>query len=76
MEGLAERTTQSLEDMLRPCFIIIKGSWDEHFSLVEYSYNNSYYSTTSMAPLLCIVGDVDPWFVSLKLPSLHFFVSN
>ena len=42
MDGQSERTIQVLEDMLRACVLDLKGSWDEHFPLVEFSYNNSY----------------------------------
>ena len=49
MDGQAEKTIQTLEDMLRPCVIDFKGSWDEHLSLVEFSDINSYHSTISMA---------------------------
>ena len=49
-DGLAERSIQTLEDVLRACVIDFKGSWDKHLPLVEFSYNNSYHSTISMAP--------------------------
>ena len=29
-----------LEDMLRACVLDHKGSWEEHFPLVEFAYNN------------------------------------
>ena len=38
----SERTIQTLEDMLRACILDLKGSWEEHLPLVEFSYNNSY----------------------------------
>ena len=38
MDGQAERTIQSLEDMLKACVIHFKGSWDEHLPLVEFSF--------------------------------------
>ena len=40
--GQSERTIQVLEDMLRACVLDRKGSWEEHFPLVEFAYNNSY----------------------------------
>ncbi|WMV54560.1 hypothetical protein MTR67_047945 [Solanum verrucosum] len=49
MDGQAECTIQTLEDMLRACVIDFKGSWDDHLSLIEFSYNNSYHSSIQMA---------------------------
>ena len=48
--GQAERTIQTLKDMLRSCIIDFKGNWDRHFSLVEFCYYNNFHSSTSMAP--------------------------
>ena len=39
-----------LEDMLRECVLDHKGSWEEHFPLVEFAYNNSYQASIQMAP--------------------------
>ena len=36
--------------MLRACILDLKGSWEEHFPLVEFSYNNSYQASIQMAP--------------------------
>ena len=36
--------------MLRSCIIDVKGSWDDHFPLIEFAYNNSYHSSIQMAP--------------------------
>ena len=44
--GQSERTKQVLEDMLRTCVLDFKGSWEEHFPLVEFVYNNSYQAST------------------------------
>nr|GEY90954.1 putative reverse transcriptase domain-containing protein [Tanacetum cinerariifolium] len=49
-DGQSERTIQTLEDMLRACVIDFGGSWDRHFPLVEFSYNNSYYASIKVAP--------------------------
>lgn len=48
-DGQSERTIQTLEDMLRACFLDWKGSWDDHLSLVEFAYNNSSHSSTAVA---------------------------
>ena len=50
MDGQAERTIQTLEDMLRACVIDFKGRWDDHLPLIEFAYNNSYHSSIQMAP--------------------------
>ena len=39
-----------LEDMLRACVLDHKGSWEEHLTLVEFTYNNSYQASIQMAP--------------------------
>ncbi|WMV49811.1 hypothetical protein MTR67_043196 [Solanum verrucosum] len=41
----AERTIQTLEDMLRSCVIDFKGNWDNHLPLIEFAYNISYHSS-------------------------------
>ena len=55
-DGQAERTIQTLEDMLRACIIDFKGSWDDHLPLIEFSYNNSYHSSIQMAPYEALYG--------------------
>ncbi|WMV37683.1 hypothetical protein MTR67_031068 [Solanum verrucosum] len=40
IDGQAESTIQTLEDMLRACVIDFKGNWDDHFPLIEFSYSN------------------------------------
>ena len=56
MDGQAERTIQTLEDMLRACVIDFKGSWDDHLPLIEFAYNNSYHSSIQMAPYEALYG--------------------
>ena len=41
---------QTLEDLLRACVLDFGGSWEDHISLVEFSYNNSFQSSIGMAP--------------------------
>lgn len=43
--GKSEKTIQKLEYMLRACVIDFGSNWDKHLSLVEFVYNNSYYSS-------------------------------
>ena len=55
-DGQLERTIQILEDMLRACVLDLKGSWEEHFPLVEFAYNNSYQVSIQMAPYEALYG--------------------
>ncbi|GKV43001.1 hypothetical protein SLEP1_g50348 [Rubroshorea leprosula] len=55
-DGKSERTIQILEDMLRACVIDWKGSWDQHLSMAEFAYNNSYQSSIRMAPFEALYG--------------------
>ena len=48
-DGQSETTIQVLEDMLRACILDLKGSWEEHLPLVEFTYNNSYQTNIQMA---------------------------
>ena len=38
-DGQLKMTIRLLDDMLRACVMDLKGSWDEHFPLVEFAYN-------------------------------------
>ncbi|KAD5803480.1 hypothetical protein E3N88_14840 [Mikania micrantha] len=42
--------------MLRACIIDFGGSWDDHLSLVEFSYNNSYHASIGMPPYEALYG--------------------
>ncbi|GJX80277.1 putative reverse transcriptase domain-containing protein [Tanacetum coccineum] len=55
-DGQSERTIQTLEDMLRACVLDFRKSWDRHFPLVEFSYNNSYYTSIKAAPFKELYG--------------------
>ncbi|GJZ44053.1 putative reverse transcriptase domain-containing protein [Tanacetum coccineum] len=52
----SERTIQTLEDMLRACFLDFRRSWDVHLPLVEFSYNNSYHSSVRCALFEALYG--------------------
>lgn len=54
--GQSERTIQILEDMLRACIFYLKGSWDEHFPLVEFTYNKNYQASIQMALFEALYG--------------------
>ena len=59
-DGQAKCTIKTLEDMFRACVIDFEGCWDDHITLIEFSYNNSYHSSISMAHLeLSMVEVVD-----------------
>ena len=55
-DGQAERTIQTLEDILRACVIDFRGTWDDHLPLTEFLYNNSYHSSIGMALLEALYG--------------------
>ena len=51
MDGQAERTIQTLKNMLRAFVIDLKWNWENHLPFIEFSFNNnSYHSSISMAP--------------------------
>ena len=54
MDGQAERTIQTLKDIIRVCITNFKVSWDRHLPLVEFSYNNNFHSAISMAPYVVL----------------------
>ncbi|GKA07347.1 putative reverse transcriptase domain-containing protein [Tanacetum coccineum] len=56
IDGKSERTIQTLEDMLRTCAIDFGKSWVNDFSLVEFSYNNSYHASINAAPFEALYG--------------------
>ena len=55
-DGQSERTILVLEDLLLACVLDHKGSWEEHFPLVEFTYNNSYQASIQMAPYEALCG--------------------
>ena len=42
--------------MLRACVLDFQGSWEDHLSLIEFSYNNSYHTSIKMAPYEALHG--------------------
>nr|GFB99702.1 putative reverse transcriptase domain-containing protein [Tanacetum cinerariifolium] len=54
--GQSERTIQTLEHMLHACAIDFGKGWVNHFSLVEFSYNNSYHASIKAAPFEALYG--------------------
>ena len=55
-DGQAERTKQTVKDMLRACIIDFKGNRVKHLQFMEFSYNNSFHSSISMAPYEVLYG--------------------
>ncbi|GJT91039.1 putative reverse transcriptase domain-containing protein [Tanacetum coccineum] len=55
-DGQSERTIQTLEDMMRDCAIDFRKGWVDHFPLVEFSYNNSYYASIKASPFKALYG--------------------
>ena len=55
-DGQSKRAIQTLEDMLRACVMDFGGSWDQHLTLVEFTYNNSYHSSIQMTPYESLYG--------------------
>jgi len=55
-DGQSERTIQSLEDLLRMCVPDHLGAWDEVLLLIEFTYNNSFLASISMAPYEAVYG--------------------
>ncbi|XP_070032286.1 uncharacterized protein [Nicotiana tomentosiformis] len=52
----AERTIQTLEDMLCACVLDFKGSWDDYLPLIEISYNNIYNASIQMELFKALYG--------------------
>ncbi|GKA80361.1 putative reverse transcriptase domain-containing protein [Tanacetum coccineum] len=55
-DGQSKRTIQTLKNMLRACVIDFGKGWVNHFPLVEFSYNNSYYASIKAAPFEALYG--------------------
>ena len=52
----SEIVIQILEDMFRACVLDFQGSWVEHLPLIEFAYNNSFRSSSGMAPYEALYG--------------------
>ncbi|XP_070029575.1 uncharacterized protein [Nicotiana sylvestris] len=71
-DGQAERTIQTLEDMMCACVIDFGGNWDDHLPLIEFAYNNSYQASIGMAPYEALYGrrcrSPVGWFEPAEVP--------
>jgi len=52
----SKRVVQVLEDLLWACVLEFEGNWEEHITLVEFTYNNSHQATIGMAPYEALYG--------------------
>ncbi|TYK13609.1 ty3-gypsy retrotransposon protein [Cucumis melo var. makuwa] len=55
-DGQTKRLNHILEDMLQACVLEFSESWDSHFHLMKFAYNNSYQATIGMAPFEALYG--------------------
>ena len=55
-DGQTERTTQTLEDLLRVCMMNFGGALDENLMYIEFSHNNSYHASIRIAPYEALHG--------------------
>ena len=55
-DGQTERVNRILEDLLHICIFDFGGSWEDHLTLVEFSYNNSFQSSNGMTPFEALYG--------------------
>nr|GEY71199.1 putative reverse transcriptase domain-containing protein [Tanacetum cinerariifolium] len=55
-DGQSKRTIQTLEDMLRASVLDFRKGWDKHLPLVEFSYNNNYYTSIKAALFEALYG--------------------
>ncbi|GJX91256.1 putative reverse transcriptase domain-containing protein [Tanacetum coccineum] len=55
-DGQSERTIQTLGNMLHACVMDFGKGWDTHLPLIEFSYNNSYYTSIKSAPFKALYG--------------------
>ncbi|KAF3661550.1 hypothetical protein FXO37_12888 [Capsicum annuum] len=75
-DGQAEMTIQTLENMIRACAIDFRGSWDDHFSLIEFAYNNSYYYSIKMAPFEALYGRRYRSLIDVRRKDLKFEIGD
>lgn len=52
----AKSTILTLEDMMKVCFLEFKGYRDDHLPLIEFTFNNSFYSSIQMAQFEAFYG--------------------
>ncbi|XP_068317134.1 uncharacterized protein [Pyrus communis] len=55
-DGQSEMTIQTLEDMLRSLVLQFGDAWQKRLDLMEFAYNNSFYSSIGMSPFETLYG--------------------
>ena len=55
-DGYTKRTIHSLEDLLRACVLEQSVSRTECLPLIEFTYNNNFHFSISMAPFEALYG--------------------
>ncbi|PHT54216.1 Lignin-forming anionic peroxidase [Capsicum baccatum] len=75
-DGQAEKNIQTLKDMLREYAIDFKGSWDDHFPLIEFAYNNSYHSSIQIAPFEALYCRRYRSLIDVRRKDLEFEVND
>nr|GEY97376.1 hypothetical protein [Tanacetum cinerariifolium] len=55
-DGQSESTIQTLKDMLHACILDFGKGWDRHLPLVEFLYNNNYYTSIKATPFKALYG--------------------
>nr|GEX62249.1 putative reverse transcriptase domain-containing protein [Tanacetum cinerariifolium] len=80
-DGQSERTIQTLKDMLRAYVIDFGNGWVNHFSLVEFLYNNSYHASIKAAPFEALYGrksskEFNPLVIDKRVTPMEFQVGD
>ncbi|GJZ32690.1 putative reverse transcriptase domain-containing protein [Tanacetum coccineum] len=73
-DGQSERTIKILEDMLCTCVIDFENGWDRHLPLVEFSYNNSYHTSTKIKKQIQAARDRQKSYTDRRRKPLEFEV--
>lgn len=58
--------------MLRSCSLHSEGSWENHFALMEFLYNNSYHASNGMVPYMALSQSCKMKFADIKRMSFEF----
>lgn len=56
MDVQVEQTIQIFKNLFRAWVIDLKEIWDGHLPLIEFSYNNNYDASITMAPFEALYG--------------------
>jgi hypothetical protein len=55
-DGQTKQVNQIIKDILHVCVLIDGSKWENHLSLAEFSYNNSYQEGIKMSPFEALYG--------------------